>query len=202
MAERDRCGEHDGAGPATVGSPAVPPVWSVGGNEAQPGSHERHNTTRVTAIVELQLRDARLTDIDRITGLLERAQPDTTSAELAKAADFLRQLVYLPNAAVMVALDGRSVVGAAVLALRPSVAAGGHVGTVDLLLVEPGHELDGVGRTLLEELIRSARNKGCVTIDGPVPDDPNELALWERLGFAETGVRLSRALTRERTTAR
>lgn len=152
--------------------------------------------------MEFQLRDARLTDIDRITRLLERAQPDTSGADLAKAADFLRQLIYLPNAAVVVALDGRSVVGTAVLALRPSVYAGGLVGTIDLLLVEPGHELERVGDALLGELVRSARNKGCVSIDGAMPENPAEQAAWERLGFAESGARLSRSLAHQRATAR
>ena len=146
--------------------------------------------------MELQVRDARLTDIDRITGLMERADAGTTSAELGKAADLLRQLVYLPNAAVIVALDGRLVVGAAVLGLRPSVAARGLVGSVDMLLVEPGHELDGVAEALLEELVRSARNKGCMTLDGAMPQEPAEHALWERLGFVETGARLSRSVAR------
>lgn len=162
----------------------------------------RHNTTRITAIVELQVRDAKLTDIERITSLIERAQAVTTAAGLATAADLLRQLVYLPHAAVVVALDGRQIVGSAVLALHPSVSAGGLVGTIDLLLVEPGHELDGIADRLLEELVRSARNKGCVSIDGPVPDDRAEVARWERLGFVETGIRLSRSLARTRAAAR
>lgn len=152
--------------------------------------------------MELQVRDARLTDIDRITGLLERARADVTASELAQAADLLRQLVYLPNAAVIVALDGRLVAGAAVLALRPSVAAGGLVGTVDLLLVEPGHEPDGVVESLLAELVRSARNKGCLSMDAPLPDEPAELARWERFGFAEAGLRVSRSLARTRAAAR
>lgn len=152
--------------------------------------------------MELQVRDARLTDIDRITGLLERAGADMTASELAQAADLLRQLVYLPNAAVIVALDGRLVAGAAVLALRPSVAAGGLVGTVDLLLVEPGHEPDGVVESLLAELVRSARNKGCLSMDAPLPDEPAELARWERFGFVEAGLRVSRSLARTRAAAR
>jgi ribosomal protein S18 acetylase RimI-like enzyme len=159
-------------------------------------------TTRITAIVELQVRDARLTDIDRIIGLLERAEPGSGQTDLTKAADLLRQLVYLPNAAVVVALDGKLVVGAAVLGLRPSVAAQGLVGTVDLLLTESGHELDGVTEALLEELVRSARNKGCVTLEGAQPEDPADIARWERLGFSEAGQRLSRSLARAQTTAR
>ena len=152
--------------------------------------------------MELQVRDARLTDIDRITSMLERSDSDAAGGGVGNAADLLRQLVYLPNAAVIVALDGRLVVGAAVLGLRPSVAARGLVGTVDLLLTEPGHELDGVTEALLMELVRSARNKGCVSLDGAMPHDPADVARWERLGFREAGQRLSRSLARAQTPAR
>lgn len=152
--------------------------------------------------MELQVRDARLTDIDRITSMLERSDSHAAGDGVSNAADLLRQLVYLPNAAVIVALDGRLVVGAAVLGLRPSVAAGGLVGSVDLLLTESGHELDGVAEALLMELVRSARNKGCVSLDGALPDDAADVARWERLGFREAGMRLSRSLARTQTPAR
>ena len=49
----------------------------------------------------------------------------------------LRQLVYLPQASVVVAELNRTVIGVAILALRPSVRAGGFVGTVDLLVDRP-----------------------------------------------------------------
>lgn len=146
--------------------------------------------------MELQVRDARLTDIDRITGLLERADARWTLDRLNNAADVLRQMVYLPNAAVTVALDGRMVVGVAVLSLRPSVSAGGLVGNVDLLAVEPGHELDGIVEGLLRELVRSARNKGCVILESDVPVDPADLARWESVGFSDAGPRLRCPLVR------
>lgn len=152
--------------------------------------------------MELQVRDARLTDIDRITSMLERSDSHAATGATGSAADLLRQLVYLPNAAVIVAVDGRQIVGAAVLGMRPSVASGGLVGSVDLLLTEPGHELDGVAEALLLELVRSARNKGCVSLDGALPDDPADLARWEKLGFREAGLRLSRSLARTQTPAR
>jgi N-acetylglutamate synthase-like GNAT family acetyltransferase len=146
--------------------------------------------------VEVQLRDARLTDIDRVINLLERADQRWTLEQLNDAADVLRQMVYLPNTSLLVALDGRMLVGVAVLALRPSVVAGGLVGAVDLLVVEPGHENEGVVEALLNELIRSARNKGCVVLEGNIPVEPAELARWEAVGFAEAGPRLRCPLVR------
>jgi N-acetylglutamate synthase-like GNAT family acetyltransferase len=146
--------------------------------------------------VELQLRDARLTDIDRVIGLIERADSRWSLEQLTNAADVLRQMVYLPNASLLVAMDGRMLVGVAVLALRPSVSSGGLVGTIDLLAVEPGTEDSGVIEALLAELIRSARNKGCALLEGNVPAEQAELARWEAAGFAEARPRLRCPLVR------
>ena len=146
--------------------------------------------------MELVVRDARLTDIDRVTGVIERADARWSLDQLKDAADVLRQMVYLPNASVIVALDCRMILGVAVLALRPSVMAGGLVGAVDLLAVEPGHELSGVLEALLNELVRAARNKGCVVVESALPEDAAELPRWEDLGFAESGPRLRRSLVR------
>jgi N-acetylglutamate synthase-like GNAT family acetyltransferase len=146
--------------------------------------------------VDFQVRDARLTDIDRISGLIERADPRWTHDQLTDAADVLRQMLYLPTAAVVVCLDGRMVLGTGVLAVRPSVTHGGLVGTVDVLAVEPGYELGGVVDVLLREIVRQARNKGCVLIEGNAPDEPAELSSWEALEFTETGPRMRRTLVR------
>lgn len=146
--------------------------------------------------MEVQLRDARLTDIDRVIGLIERVDARWTMEQLGNAADVLRQMVYLPNASLVVALDGRMLVGVAVLALRPSVSAGGLVGTVDLLAVEPSADNDGVVEALLQELIRSARNKGCVVLEGDVPADTAERERWEAQGFSDAGPRLRCPLVR------
>ena len=146
--------------------------------------------------MELQVRDARLTDIDRLTGMIERADPRWTPTSANDAGDALRQMLYLPNASVVVCLDGRMALGMGVLAIRPSVSATGLVGTIDLLVVEPGHELDGAIDALLTELVRQARNKGCVVLEGNVPLEPAELGRWESVGFIESGPRLSLALTR------
>jgi len=118
------------------------------------------------------------------------------------AADLLRQLVYLPQASILVAEEGREVVGGAVLALRPSVRAGGFVGTVDLLMVEPGRDVDRISEALLEELLRSARNKGCSVVEALRPGDPVECSRWERMGFSGAAPLIERGVAVDRTAAR
>jgi N-acetylglutamate synthase-like GNAT family acetyltransferase len=152
--------------------------------------------------LEFQVRDARLTDIERISALIERTNSRWGSAELMQAADLLRQLVYLPNAAVLVAVENRPVVGVAVLALRPSVSANGLVGALDLLAVEPGSGADEISSALLREVIRSARNKGCRELELAQSDDTADDARWKKLGFRAAGVRLVYDLAKVPVTSR
>lgn len=152
--------------------------------------------------MEFQVRDARLTDIEQISRLIEQTDARWSSAELTSAADLLRQLVYLPNAAVLVAAEHKHVLGTAVLALRPSVAANGLVGALDLLAVEPGSGSTEVTDALLREVIRSARNKGCRQLEAELPDEPGELARWKKQGFIEAGRRLTYSLARVPMTSR
>jgi hypothetical protein len=143
--------------------------------------------------VEYLVRQARITDIDRLAAIGRASIRDAGSGTL-DAADLLRQLVYLPNASLLVAESRRVLVGGALLVLRPSVTAGGYVGTIDFLVVGPGHDADRVTDVLLEELLRSAGNKGCATVEMAQPSDPADLARLERAGFAATGPVLRRPL--------
>jgi GNAT superfamily N-acetyltransferase len=135
--------------------------------------------------VEYQVRTARITDIDRIVALGDSALRAARGDSPMDAAGLLRQLVYLPQASIFVAEVRREVVGGAILALRPSVTAGGYVGTVDLLVIDPEHDVDRITDALLEEVLRSARNKGCAVVEAARPDHPAERARWERQGFSE-----------------
>jgi predicted N-acetyltransferase YhbS len=135
--------------------------------------------------VEYSVRAARITDVERIIAL---------SGVPLDAGDLLRQLVYLPHASVIVAEWRREIVGGAVLAIRPSIQAGGFVGVLDLLAVGAAHDADRVTELLLEEVVRSARNKGCAVVEAPQPADPAERTRWERLGFHDAGPLLERAV--------
>jgi predicted N-acetyltransferase YhbS len=139
--------------------------------------------------VEYTIRPARITDIDRLASLGRDAMTGSGRGSLG-AADLLRQCVYLPHASVLVAEARRELVGGALLVLRPSVTAGGYVGAVDFLVVAPDHDADRVTDALLEELLRSASNKGCSVVESAEPSDPADLARLERAGFAPAGVTL------------
>ena len=143
--------------------------------------------------MEYLVRQARITDVDRLASL-GRASLSGAGGGSLDAADLLRQLVYLPNASLLVAESRRVLVGGALLVLRPSVTAGGYVGTVDFLVVGPCHDADRVTDVLLEELLRSAGNKGCSTVEMARPSDPADLARLERSGFAPAGPSLRRPL--------
>lgn len=134
--------------------------------------------------MEYRVRAARITDIEALVALSGDRLGDGTSGTLG-AADLLRQLVFLPHATVLVAERRRDIVGGAVLAIRPSVRAGGYVGTIDLLVVDPASEPDAVSDSLIEECLRSAANKGCASVEAPQPDDPAEHPRWVRQGFVD-----------------
>ena len=142
--------------------------------------------------MEYLVRTARITDIERLVALSDGIIPSSGGAGALDAGSLLRQLVYLPQASIFVAESRREVVGGAVLALRPSVRAGGYVGTVDILVVDPDHDADRVTDALIEEVIRSAQNKGCSVVEATLPEDPAERTRWERHGFSQAGPRTER----------
>ena len=141
------------------------------------------------ASVEYLIRPARITDIERLVALSGGSVRSPGAAGSMDSGDLLRQLVYLPQASIFIAEVRREVVGGAVLALRPSVRAGGFVGVVDLIVVDPDHDADRVTDALLEEILRSARNKGCSVVEAALSDDPAERTRLERHGFVPSGPR-------------
>ena len=148
--------------------------------------------------MEYLVRAARITDIDRLVALADGELDSGDDEGGLASADLLRQLVYLPQASVLVAEAHREIVGGAVLALRPSVRAGGYIGTVDLLVVDPEQDVDRITEALLEDLLRSAANKGCSLVEAPLPPDATVLERWTRRGFREAGATLERDVTTRR----
>jgi predicted N-acetyltransferase YhbS len=146
------------------------------------------------AFVEVHVRSARLTDLDAAVRLLSRDEADPGAER--HDADYLRNLLFVPSATVIVAEAERRVVGVGVLALRPSVRSGPFVGIVDelgLARVElDAAERRGIADAIVEHLATSAKNKGCTRVEVSEPLASAEPSLWKRLGFASRGRTLGR----------
>lgn len=154
--------------------------------------------------MEFHVRSARLTDIDTAMRLLMR--DGDAPGEQRGDADRLRSLLYLPAATVVVAEADRRVVGVGVLSIRPTVRTGAFVGVIDELGLEGPPERatrataasafgrSEVGRSILEQLISSAKNKGCARVEITDPLATAESTLLKGVGFERHGVLLSRAI--------
>jgi len=91
--------------------------------------------------------------------------------------------------------------GGAILALRPSVEAGGFVGTADVLVVGQGYDTEEVADALIDEMLRSARNKGCVTVEVMLANNAALRACWQRHGFTEAATHIYRVAVADRAPA-
>lgn len=148
--------------------------------------------------MEVNVRSARLTDLDPASRLVAGSGTDS-GIERDDATDFLRNLLFVPSATVLVAEAGRQVVGIGVLSIRPSVRSGPFVGIIDELGIAQPPALDAAdGRraadALVEHLATSARNKGCTRVEVSEPLASAEPSLWKRLRFASRGKILGRSI--------
>ena len=146
--------------------------------------------------MEVHVRSARLTDLDAAVRMLAHVG---TEPGQRNDVDYLRNLLFVPSATIVVAERERRVVGVGVLAIRPSVRSGPFVGVVDELGVEQEPALDTAERRrvadeIVEHLATSARNKGCTRVEVAEPLASAEPSLWKRMGFASRGRTLGRLL--------
>ena len=148
--------------------------------------------------MEVHVRNARHTDLDAAVRLLAVEGSDDR-IERADATDYLRSLLFVPSATVVVAEAERRVVGVGVLSIRPSVRSGPFVGVIDELGIAQPPTLDAADRRrasddIVEHLATSARNKGCTRVEVSEPLASAEPSLWKRHRFASRGRMLIRPL--------
>ncbi len=146
--------------------------------------------------MEVHVRSARLTDLDAAVRLI--ARDDRDPGDERNDANYLRSLLFVPSATVIVAEAERRVVGVGVLAIRPSVRSGPFVGIIDEVGLGSGLT-DAADRRraadeIVEHLATSARNKGCTRIEVAEPLASAEPSLWKRHRFASRGRTLGRSI--------
>ena len=147
--------------------------------------------------MEVHVRNARVTDLDAAVRTLAHDGPE--AGEGHEDVDYLRNLLFVPSATVVVAERERRVIGVGVLAIRPSVRSGPFVGIIDEMGIARAPVLDDAERRraadeIVEHLATSARNKGCTRVEVSEPLASAEPSLWKRLGFASRGRTLGRTI--------
>jgi N-acetylglutamate synthase-like GNAT family acetyltransferase len=143
--------------------------------------------------VEYLVRQARITDVDRLYALCAEKGAVPGGESPLDAISLLRQLVYLPAASVVLVEGNHQILGGAVLGLRPSVRSGGYVGTIDVLVVAEGLDGDKIADLLIEEMLHSARRKACTSVEVMLSPDAEFLSSWQVHGFAKSATNIYRA---------
>jgi ribosomal protein S18 acetylase RimI-like enzyme len=132
-----------------------------------------------------QIRIADRTDADAIGRLLYafNREFDEPTPEPPALAQRLRQLLDGGDTLVLLAGDGPD--GLAVLRFRPAIWSAGLECYLAELYVAPARRGQGLGRQLMEAVLRAARERGADTMDIGV-DEPDVAArrLYESLGFS------------------
>jgi N-acetylglutamate synthase-like GNAT family acetyltransferase len=129
------------------------------------------------------IRPARLADRDALERLQGRSSVHDPMyrAQLAAHPDAIElPIEQITAGLVRVAEQGGAVVGFAVLLERSGDAC-----ELDGLFVEPDRMRAGVGRRLVEDAKRIARERGATRID--VVANPQAVAFYEAVGFAPVG---------------
>jgi ribosomal protein S18 acetylase RimI-like enzyme len=132
-----------------------------------------------------QIRIADRTDADAIGRLLYafNREFDEPTPEPPALAERIRQLLDGGDTLVLLAGDGPD--GLAVLRFRASIWSAGLECYLAELYITPARRGQGLGRALMEAVLRAARDRGADTMDIGV-DEPDLAArrLYESLGFS------------------
>jgi len=131
------------------------------------------------------IRIADRTDADAIGRLLYafNREFDEPTPEPPALAERMRQLLDGGDTLVLLAGDGPD--GLAVLRFRASIWSAGLECYLAELYITPARRGQGLGRELMEAVLRAARERGADTMDIGV-DEPDVAArrLYESLGFS------------------
>lgn len=134
----------------------------------------------------VEIREARSADVARATELL-RDQLGGHHIDLTEdaAERCVRGLLDRPDAGrVLVAGAGDEVIGIAIVSFLWTVEHGGAAAWLDELYVLPERRGDGVGRRLVDEVVKIAEASGCHAVDLEVEVGHEDVErLYERAGF-------------------
>jgi GNAT superfamily N-acetyltransferase len=110
----------------------------------------------------MRLRAARREDFEEVTRLLEvLGRPQVMAAAEADCRAVYEEQIVDPDTHHIVAEGQAALVGFASLHFRPRLNHATPEAWIPDLIVDPGARRQGIGRALLEEAERRARERGC-----------------------------------------
>ncbi len=140
---------------------------------------------------DFHIRAAAPTDIDKLASLLAQlfAIEGDFVIDGAKQRRGLILLLEQPDSKVLVAERQKEVVAMCTLQRLVSTAEGGYVGLIEDVAVDRDCRGLGIGRALLAEMERYARNKGLLRIQLLVDNNnPAALRFYRRNRWQETAL--------------
>lgn len=133
------------------------------------------------------IRCATYDDIPRMTELLGElfAIEDDFTIDIQKQFTGLDLLLETPNVTVLVAESDQRVIAMATLQILISTAMGGYVGLIEDVIVNKSYRSRGIGKKLIQALIKEAEKKGLKRL-ALGADHRNESAseFYKKLGFS------------------
>ena len=113
--------------------------------------------------------------------------PPVVRADIAVRAAGLVDEIKAGRLIAVAANRKRRLVGAALV--RPGRNVARHTAHLEIVLVDPDHRAQGVGRLLLDRVLELTRAAGVDRVDVDVPALPDLHAFFTVFGFAEWGRR-------------
>jgi GNAT superfamily N-acetyltransferase len=139
-----------------------------------------------------RIEPAVLDDLPQLADLLMElfSQEADFEPDREKQLGGLRQIIEDARiGCILVAREGREVIGMVNLLFTISTAEGGRVAWLEDLIVRPDHRGNGLGSHLIQEAIQFARDRGIRRItlltDGVNAD---AIRFYERHGFSKSGM--------------
>lgn len=140
----------------------------------------------------MRVRDARPGDLDRLLDLYASLGGPRGDIPVAngKAEDLFTRVLLDPNQRTLVAEVYGEVVGTLVIVIVPNLAHGGApFAVVENVVVDEEYRGEGVGRALIEEAMKLAREAGAYKLALCSNGERSEAhGFYRSMGFEETHV--------------
>lgn len=149
-------------------------------------------------MVLVSVRPAAQADLERLLALYVQLSPANAETTLDTARPALAEMLAAPHIDLLVAESGGEVIGTVTLVVVPNLTHNGAPwAQVENMVVDELLRGSGVGRALIDECLRIAKDFGCYKVQlqsgNQRREGPNDAhAFYRRLGFelSSAGFRL------------